>query len=144
LGAGRRRGLAQQIGGQQQNRRTRASAACSDECTINILVDAIGRQHASDRFRAGGKQRDVVELLKRVTIHLRAFDFLDESDHRNAGLVGFGERRHEQGRGRTVLCGDHRDTPGDAGEAISHRAAHVLLTIGNLSNADRLRGKDDG
>ena len=86
-------GLAQQIGGQEQNGRSRPTAACGNECLIDIVFDPVRSTDSPDPLCAAREQCKVIEFLKRVAIGLRAFDFLDQCDDRNACLHCFGDLR---------------------------------------------------
>jgi hypothetical protein len=48
-----------------------------------------------------------------------------------------------EGCGGSVLCADHGDPARYACIAVGHRAAHVLLPVGNLTNPNSLAGEND-
>lgn len=72
-----------------------------------------------------------------------SLDILHKRHDRHTGLQSLGERRHEQSCRGAVLRGHDTDFSGDTGISVSHRPAHVLLTVRDLANADRFRCEDD-
>ena len=141
---GRHNWRAEQIGREEQHGRAGTSACRGNEGLIDVVLHAVGRDDAPGPFGASAEQRDVVELLERVAVRLGALDLLHQGDDRDARFQGFGQRRHQQRCGGTILRRDHRDLARPARVAVGHCAAHVLLPVGELANADGFAGQDDG
>ena len=133
----------QQIRWQQQNGRSRAAARCRDERLVDIIAIRSAYGEASRSFRTSREKHAVIQLLNCIPIGVRPLHLLHKGDNQHLSIERFGERRHQQRRGRTILSAHDGDLAGHTRVAIGHRAAHVPLAIGDLPDAERLTGKDD-
>ena len=81
---------------------------------------------------AAREQRNVIELLKGISIRKDARGFLDQCKDRNPGFHGFCKRWNQQRGGGAALCAHDRDMVRDARIAVGHGAARILRAESDL------------
>ena len=142
--AGGQRLVQQQVRRHQQHRRARPAGAGRGEGHVHVVFQPVGAVHALHPLRHRGEQAEVVQLLEGVAVGGVARHLLHQGQHGHAGLQRLRQRGHQQGGGGAVLGGDDADLAADAGIAIRHRAAGVLLPIDLLVDADMRAGQVEG
>lgn len=125
-------GLAEQVVRHEENRWPRPSRCGGHERSIHVVIDPLGRAHATDPFRAAGEQALVVQFLEGITPRSRRVHLLHDRYYGRAGLQCLGQRRHEQCGGGTVLTRHHTGAPRYAGIPVGHCPARVLLPVRHL------------
>jgi hypothetical protein len=134
----------QEIGRQEKRHGTGTPGRRDGKSCVDIVFYAIFYLDPADPFRAGLEERDMIEFLERIPVGLVSLDILNQCHNGNTCLQGFGKWRHQKGRGRSVLGTNNANLAGYARIPVGHRSTHIFLPIGNLADAARLCGENDG